>query len=162
MGMEWSGQERNGKAFMTEQSITSVYPIDTEQIKKGDVLPPDLLTQIVKLDATDRKYQWKILKLKDFIAKAMANRGAPATLVIRGYSIVVLTDAESGPYNARMARLGARRIRRSRARHAVVNLENLTPDQRKEWDRDQAKLAMQVSALNAKKIPEPTPHKRIT
>jgi hypothetical protein len=113
-------------------SLTSIHPIDTTGIKKGDVLPAELLTQIVKVGPESRKYQWKILRLKDFIAKAMANRGEAATLVIRGAAIHVLTDAESGPYNARMGKLGARRIRRSRARHAVIDLSKLTPEQRVE------------------------------
>jgi len=142
-------------------SLTSIHPIDTTGIKKGDILSADLLTQIVKVGPESKNYQWKILKLKDFIAKAMANRGEAATLVIRGNAIHVLTDAEAGPYNARMGKLGARRIRRSRARHAVIDLSNLTPDQRVEWDRDQAKLAMMSTAVNSRKIPETKPHKRI-
>ena len=142
-------------------SLTQIHPIDTTGIKKGDILPAELLTQIVKVGPESREYQWKILKLKDFIAKSLANRGEAATLVIRGHAIHVLTDAEAGPYNARMGKLGARRIRRSRARHAVIDLSKLTPEQRAEWDRDQAKLAMMSTGVSRLQIPEMKPHKRI-
>jgi len=140
---------------------TPRWPIETDSIHKGDILPPDLLINIVKVDQSSPKYQFKILRLKDYITKAMAARGELATLVIRGASIVVLTDAEAGPYNARMGRIGARKIRRSQTRHSVVDLSKLTEVQRKEWDRDASKLAMMTSGLKIARIPEIKPHQRI-
>ncbi len=140
---------------------TTVYPLETESLKKGDVIPATVIEQIVKVSADDRSYQFKALQLKEFITKSLAKRGELVTVVIRGASIVILTDAESGPYNSRMGRIGARRIRRSLARHSVVDLSKLTDEQRKEWDRDQIKLSLMATGLKNSRLPEVKPHKRI-
>jgi len=141
---------------------TSTYPLDTNELHKGDVIAVTTLIDITKAQPGSSRYAFKLMKLKAFIGQQMAMRGEPATVVIRKNQIVVLTDAEANEYNMHFAKTGVRRIRRSAARHSVIDLSKLTEDQRKDWDRNAVRLAMLTAGLSRKKeLPMAGPHKRI-
>jgi len=137
------------------------YPIDTDDIHKGSVVTVARLAEITRAEPGTSRYAFKLLRLKNFIAKSLARRGEPATCVIRHNEIVVLTDAEANQYNFAFAGTGARRIRRSTIRHATIDLSKLTPDERLDWDKKSARLAMMVNGLKVKALPTPEPHKRL-
>ena len=140
---------------------TEPYPLDTSSIRKGDLIPLQQLVQITKAQPGTTRFAFGLLKLKAFIGRALALRGEPATVVIRRSEIVVLNDAEANEYNASFARSGARRIKRSALRHSVIDLSKLTPEQRLDWDRNSARLALMVAGVKMRKLPEMKPHKRI-
>jgi len=157
-GMDLRGTEGNGKGFMT----TGIYPIETESLRKGDSIPVTILQQIAKSPPGTAQYAFKLMSVGSFISRAFALRGEPVTVVIRKNELVILTDAEANTYNMRFAKAGARRIRRSTARHSVIDLSKLTPEQRLEWDRNATRLAMMVQGVSRRKlIPDVKPHKRI-
>ena len=129
------------------------YPIGTDDLHKGSVVTVARLAEITKAQPGTSRYAFRLLRLKNFIAKALARRGEPATCVVRQNEIVILTDAEANQYNFTFAGSGARRIRRSTLRHAVIDLSNLTPDERLDWDKKAARLAMMVNGLKANALP---------
>ena len=146
------------RRFMTQ----AIYPLDTANIHKGDLVPMSQLVEITKAQPGSSRYAFKLMKLTAFIARSMALRGEPATVVVRKNEIVILTDAEANEYNMSAAKKGARRIRRSAVRHSVIDLSKLSPDQRKDWDRNSTSMAMMVSSLRMKKeLPAAQAHKRI-
>ncbi len=108
-GSDRSVWERKGM----EGILQTVYPIDTSTLHKGDLIPMSQLVEITKAQPGTSRYAFKLLKLKQFISRAMAMRGEPATVVIRKSELVILTDAEANEYNFAFAGSGARRIRRS-------------------------------------------------
>jgi len=160
-GAEWSGLEwllsQKGKLMDGQET----YPIDTTDLHKGSVVTMARLINITKAMPGTSRYAFRLLRLKNFIAKALARRGELATCVIRQNEIVILTDAEANQYNFNFAGSGARRIRRSTIRHATIDLSKLTPDERLDWDKKSARLAMMVNGLKVKALPAPEPHKRL-
>ena len=155
--------ERIGMASVTERENmnSEKYPIDTDDIHKGSIITVDRLIEITKALPGTSHYAFRVLRLKNFIAKALARRGEPVTCVVRQQEISVLTDAEANQYNFAFAGSGARRIRRSTIRHATIDLSKLTPDERLDWDKKSARLAMMVNGLRVMELPAPEPHKRL-
>lgn len=150
-------EEDIGRVFMS----TEPYPLDTTNLHKGSVITVETLKKITKSDPIFAEYYLKLLDIKSFIEKSLRERGENVTVVSRKGSLVILTDAEAGPYQCRAGKQGARRIRRSFFRHLQIDLSKLTEDQRKEWDRDQIKLSLLFNGVNMKKLPTNKPHKRI-
>lgn len=137
------------------------YPIDTTDLHKGSIVTVARLIEITRAQPGTSRYAFRLLRLKNFIAKSLARRGEPVTCVIRQNEIVILTDAEANQYNFTFAGSGARRIRRSTIRHAVIDLSKLTPDERIDWDKKAGRLAMMVEGLRLRSLPTPEPHKRL-
>ncbi|GDY10187.1 hypothetical protein LBMAG52_36750 [Planctomycetia bacterium] len=163
-GRDWNGRERKGVFFLQKEKPMDgqeTYPIDTTDLHKGSVVTMARLIEITKANPGTSRYAFRLLRLKNFIAKALVRRGEPATCVIKQNEIVILTDAEANQYNFAFAGSGARRIRRSTIRHAVIDLSKLTPDERLDWDKKSARLAMMVNGLKVKALPSPEPHKRL-
>ncbi len=153
--------ERTGRAFIMS---TTVYPLDTSNLQKGDVIPQSQLIQIVKAAPGTSRYAWGAMRVRDFVVKSLAKRGLEVTVVTKNGNLVILTDAEAGPYNKQFAKTGARRIHRATRRHSRIDLSNLTAEQRIDWDRNQIRLSMVSNALSSaerKSIPAAVPHKRI-
>lgn len=141
-----------------------IYPLDTSNLNKGDVITVDQVRAVAKADPGSSKYAWTLLKLSRFVTRKLAERGLKVTVCSIKGQLRILTDAEAEEYNVRAAKYGKRKIRRAATRHALIDLSNLTPEQRLQWDKNSAKLAMTVGALNSAtrpKIPEAKPHKRI-
>ena len=163
-GLEWNGRERTGVFLQKEKPMDGqeTYPIDTTDLHKGSVVTMARLIEITKANPGTSRYAFRLLRLKNFISKALVRRGEPAPCVIKQNEIVILTDAEANQYNFAFAGSGARRIRRSTIRHAVIDLSKLTPDERIDWDKKSARLAMMVNGLKVKALPSPEPHKRLS
>lgn len=146
-----------------EQTATP-YPMDTSVLKKGDVIPVSVLRDIAKAEPGTSRYAFNLLRIKSFIAKAMARRGEYVTIAIVKNELSILTDSEANTYNMHFAKLGARKIRRGQSRHARIDLSKLTPDQRAEWDRNALRLGMMADGVSRsikKLCPPPEPHKRL-
>lgn len=137
-----------------------IYP-DTSFLKKGDVFPVSMLIDITKSQPGTPRYAFRLMALKQKITRELARRGLFVTVVVRKSALVVLTDAESEVYNTTFAKSGSRRIKRSAARHAAIDLKNLTIAQRLEWDRNSSRLAMMVTGLRLKNIPAAEPYRGI-
>jgi hypothetical protein len=107
------------------------FPIDYDSLKKGDVIPAELLEKIAEAPRSTPKYQLKVLAFQQQIMDEMRARGNPVTVIVRGGEIVVLTDAEASTYNAE--RLGAHLhgVMRAHERSQAVDVANLDDEQKK-------------------------------
>lgn len=163
----WEGKGLERKVFL--MSDTQVFlndnqqPIwpDTSGLAKGDLLPESVLAEIVKAAPGTAKFAFRVMWLKKKISKDLAARGMYVTLAVKRGSLAILTDAEADGYNAQFAKTGVRRIRRSAARHAAIDLTKLTAEQRIEWDQNSRRLGMMVSSLSPKTLPAMQPHQRL-
>lgn len=144
------------------ETETTTYPIETSSLRKGDSIPLSTLCNILKAQPGSSRFAFGVMRLKEHVVKSLAMRGLFVTVIVRNNELMILTDAEANTYNMKFAKTGARRIRRSRARHAMIDLSKLTPEQRNEWDRNATRLAVMTSSLSSKKkLPEAVPHTRI-
>ena len=142
--------------------IVEPYPLDTSMLAKGDIIPLTKLCNIIRAQPGSSKFAFGMMRLKNHIVSALAKRGLFVTIAVQKNELHVLTDAEANTYNMRFAKTGARRIRRSRTRHAMIDLAKLTPEQRTEWDRNAARLAMMTASVDRRKlIPAVSPHQRL-
>ena len=142
---------------MPEQSV---WPIDTCELKKGDYISSQRLSELTNLSVGSPQYAFKLMSLKKFITKALAKRGLLVTVAIRQDGLAILTDQEAAIYNVKFAKSGARRIKRSAVRHSVIDLSKLTPAEREQWDKDARRLAAMSEGVRP--TIKLTPHKRIS
>jgi len=146
---------------MTDKQKAKEYPIDTSELKKGDYISQEQLESITKLPAGSSRFAFKVLAIKNYIQKSLAKRGDLVTCAIRRNGIAILTDAEAAVYNVKFAFSGARRIRKGRVRHSVIDLSKLTEAERAEWDKNARRLASMHEGIKPNHVGV-KPHKRIT
>lgn len=115
---------------------TSRWPIDYDSLNKGDIIPVERCEEITGKRQGDSRYDLALLDLKDRIQGELHDRDKFWTLRTEKGAIKVLTDAEAYTYNhAEQVRARSAQVRRF-ALQSAVDVDKLSPDQRKEHERN--------------------------
>lgn len=119
------------------------YPIDFGLLKKGDEFNRQQLEDILGEKAGTEKFQFARLALQgmihertDFTAKCMGDDG-----------LRILTDPEASEHNAKRFDQGLRAMAFRHQRNALVDVEQLSEDQRRKHDRQLMIQSRYVSAM---------------
>ena len=129
------------------------YPVDYENLKKGDKFGVEYLVALFGHQAGTPEYNLCSLQLRSQIMAEMARRGNPVTVAIRGMELHVLTDEEAVEYNNKEFHFGIGRMVRAHKRTADVDITQLQDESRKRWERNMLHQGIIVQSYrNAKKV----------
>lgn len=144
-------------------SVAAPYPIDFAALEKGHVITVSEVERITGTRRTDRKYELKVLSLRESIERGLAELGKFFTLRIDQGAIRVLTDDEASLYNHKSFNRSLRGISRAHFRQVNVDVNCLDDDGKKRHMRSleiTGKVCQAISTV--KSLPSPMPHKRRT
>jgi len=129
------------------------YPVDYENLKKGDKYSEEYLVALFNHEAGTPEYDFCCLQLRSQIMAEMARRGNPVTVARIGMEIHVLTDEEAVEYNHREFHYGIGRMVRAHKRTAEVDITQLQDESRKRWERNMLNQGIIIQSYrNAKKV----------
>ena len=135
----------NGKCYR--------YPVDYENLKKGDKFGQEFLERLFHHKAKTPDYNYCCLQLRSQIMTEMSKRGNPVTVAIRGMELHVLTDEEAVEYNNKEFHFGIGRMVRAHKRTADVDITQLQDESRQRWERNMLHQGIIVQSYrNAKKV----------
>jgi hypothetical protein len=121
----------------------SKYPLDFDQLEKGETLTCERLEVVTgKKPGTDA-YRFAILGLQ-----ALIHERTPFTAKTQADgSLRILTDAEASDHNDKLVSQGVRTVIFRHARAIVVDVGNLTEDQKARHDQRLQRQGRYVTAL---------------
>jgi len=114
---------------------TKRYPLNFENLKKGDVITEDQLVEILKEPKESVKFWSKKLALRMEIMDRLAEMGNPVTVKETKGDLVILTDLEASTYNNRMFTNTVRQLVRTHNRSCQVDDSDFGEDERKRHRR---------------------------
>lgn len=76
-----------------------IYPIDTDQLNKGDKIPAEVISQICGFSPSDARFSIESLKLKEYIVSRLSERGEIVTVISDKNNLRILSDEEAVDYN---------------------------------------------------------------
>jgi len=75
------------------------WPIDCEQLAKGDVIPIERIEMVTEKNYPSQEYQLALLALKQDLEKRMYDLGRPVTIKQERGALRILKDDEASEYN---------------------------------------------------------------
>ena len=148
---------------MEEAQQRHEYPIDTETLAKGSIITSGMITAAfgVKLDSS--KYQLRLLQLREYITRRLAERGERVVVAQRQNDLVILTDEEAVAYTANEFRAGLRKTILNHTRTQDIDRANLSETRLQMHDRELEIQGRMVEAIrSAKASPTAIPSRRAT
>jgi hypothetical protein len=126
-----------------ENGIISKYPLDFDELQKGDTLTSERLTEVTGKKPKTDEYRFAILGLQalihertDLVAKIQSDG-----------SIRILTDPEASDHNDKLHLQGKRMMIVRHHMMSRVDIDNLTDGQRKRHDQRVMLQSRYVTAL---------------
>lgn len=109
-------------------SLYERYPINIDELRKGQVITTDELTRIIgrRPEQDQHKWQWSLLALQGFI-----HDKTTLTVKIVPEGMRVLTDSEAAIYNHRRGAQALRAFMRRYERNGMVDETALSEEERK-------------------------------
>ena len=105
------------------------YPVDYSSLKKGDIIPQQIIEDILGTSANSTDFSLKLLKLRDRIENEMFARGNPVTIRINQNNLIILNDHEASLWNFNQMFAGVRKVqKRTYYLEETVNIKNLNVD----------------------------------
>lgn len=111
------------------------YPLDFENLKKGDVVPEKKIADILQLPIGSTGYQFGVIELCKTIEREKTRLNDPVTCVQRKNQIVLLTDEEASHYNDKYFYSGLKRLKSGLMRLLNVDTNKLSAETTKEHQR---------------------------
>jgi hypothetical protein len=143
------------------------YPIETDGLRKGSRIAPEVLELAFGLMRGTDVYRLKLLRVRDYIARRLADRGELVTIISMEGGLAVLTDEEALAYNGRRFDVERRQSERCFVRLGQVDRSNLSEASQNQLDRDIAVIGRRVQAdrqalreARAAELPRATPTER--
>lgn len=122
----------------------SIYPLDVSELNKGDTLSVDRMESMTGKKCGTDEFRFAVMSVQEFIhAKSELTAKALGDGALR-----ILTDAEASDHNARLFAQGLRMVFSRHERGLQVDVDQLTPDQRKRHDARLISQSRYVSALS--------------
>lgn len=127
--------------------------IDTEAIRKGDVISRERFAAIMGLDMVADHYeiQYAGVAFRGWLARQLEARDYPCTICESKGDTLILTDAEALRYNDRAFRKGNRRMRQANRRASQIDAGNLTREQRQARTRTLQTQGLLLQAIAEKR-----------
>lgn len=122
---------------------TSIYPIDTATLVKGDYISPEAIGRLLSAERGTPPYAFGLMRLKEHI-----ERGRPDLVVkVDHDGIRVLTDMQATDYADNEAARGFAYAARSLARLMRVDVSQLDDETKQTHDRRLYVRSKQVQAV---------------
>jgi hypothetical protein len=142
-------------------SKTSKYPIDIEELKKGDYISPEKIAEIYQIDLNDHKFNLYTLKLSQFIQQKTREMGNPYRTKIENRGVRVLLDSEAVRYEDNSADNKTAGIRRNLRNMMEISMSKLCSEDKNLLERNILKNSKRVLVLKnvdkeIKALPSPT------
>lgn len=141
-GMAGFGMEQNKEITVMDTAIAEVnsvakYPLDFDNIQKGDVISREAMEQIFGFTEKDDTTKWafEVMKLRARIMEECADRGNPVTVKGESGSLRVLLDSEASDYNARGFNLCQHKMVGFHGRMLDVDCSRFTEEMKTKHDR---------------------------
>lgn len=115
---------------MSAATVVRPYPFDIEQLKKGDLIPPEVCERLCSYPRSHRKYGLELCTLKEALEKQwLEARGEVLTVCIERDGLRICADGDAIGVNEARFNQGRRKLRRLINRVAGIDRGNLTSEQ---------------------------------
>lgn len=147
---------------------TTEYPLDTEQLGKGSIVPHEDLERATGIKQSDdpEAYRLAVLGIRNYIERRLKDRGIVATIVTsKSSGLRILTDEEAVAYNAKQDENLVRKRVRTYRRILGINRGLLSTASQSKLDRTMTVIGRRIQADQLAKrddFPELPPVKRAT
>jgi hypothetical protein len=112
-----------------------IYPIDTDQLNKGDKITPEEIASIFHAIPGTADYALQSLRLRDYITQRFMERSEVVTIIAEKNALRILTDAEAAEYNRDAFKKRSRQMLHIHLRACGVDTANLDDKQQREHER---------------------------
>jgi hypothetical protein len=127
---------------------TRAYPFETDHLKKGDRVTRETIENAYKVKAGTDEYRLRgILRAREHVLSAFADRGEIVTLSEDKYDLVILTDEEAAIYNEHRFEIALDAARRSHGRKLAVDRAQLSAESLERHDRGLVVQGRQLHAV---------------
>lgn len=129
------------------------YPLPTDDLGKGSRVAADVIEHAFGVARGTDEYRLRLLRVRDYIAQRLAERGEFVTIVGESNDLVILTDEQASAYNARRFEVTRRAGERAFVRLGQVDRARLAEETRKRHDRDLVAIGRRIQADHAAERP---------
>lgn len=119
-----------------ELAEATEYPLDTEGLHKGSRIAAEVIEHAFGIVRGTDAYRLRLLRVRDYIARRLRDRGELVTIVSQGHGLVILTDEEALDYNARRFEIETRQRERCFVRLGQIDRANLSEARRGTLERN--------------------------
>lgn len=139
------------------------WPIDVDSLKKGDLIAPEVIEKWGGISRHAEGYGFKVLAFKDWLERALRDRGRPICLKGEQYGLRALDDPDASRYRSQRQKRALRAVAIQHRGLAEVDVRRLSPEERQVHDRRTVVSGLFVSAIaGARKEIHQLPHRRQT
>ena len=128
-------------------SDTRIYPIDTDGLSKGSVIPSQEIASICHHTPGTDAYALFCLKLREYIQARFAERNEIITVVGERNALRILTDAEASEYNRDQFKRRSKQMVGIHVRACGVDVTALNEDQQKDHEHTIMRQATVLSHM---------------
>lgn len=137
-----------------------IYPLNVSTLEKGQVIERATLEEIFGIQSTDRRWGFRLLRLRAFIEKRRRDLGLPVvTLRSKDGKLIVCDDNDAASYNRGMGKRGLKRFRKATYRNLHVDSTRLTHEERQAHENTIKRQAILMRAITGatrvKKLEQP-------
>jgi len=152
------GKDLNGAADFLEFDATPRYPIDVEDLSKGDDVAEETCVRIIGHEPGTDQFRFGMMRLCQWIEREAAALPSCEDFhcCTRKNTIHILTDEEDVDYQGAQEAAGLRKFGRAYRKSAEINVANLTETKRNELAFRMARRGAQIAAMRgALALPAP-------
>jgi hypothetical protein len=142
---------------------TRIYPFETDHLRKGDRVTREQIERAYGVKAGTDEYRLRgMLRAREHVLSAFAERGEIVTVTEERQDLVILTDEEAAAYNERHFDLALDSMRRCHGRKLAVDRAELSAEVRERHDRTLLTQGRQLHAVRVAAKLEAAPRERET
>lgn len=132
------------------------FPLDFDQLHRGDYLPPEVVEKAVLTDRGDANYRIKVLGLREQMRRHFREvHGDVVTIVSERDGLRILTHSEQSDYAPERERRAISQIITAQIEARAVDVTQLVDDdQRKRHDAFLHKIAWRTQQLRKRPPPQ--------
>jgi hypothetical protein len=133
------------------------YPFDYDNLPKGSIITPEMVESMTggKTRATEGENGWnlELMRAKARVKADLLELARPATVVIKGEGLKILTDEEALEYSPKRFQSGLRIEREANQNLRFIDREQLRPESQRKHEEEVLRqgflLTVNASAVKA-------------
>lgn len=133
------------------------FPLDFEQLKRGDYLNPELVEAAAQCSRFDKAFRLKVLRLREMIRAHFLAKGDLVTVVSERDGLRILTHSEQADYAPEREERAISQMLLARAEGIAVDLQQLSDEQRQRHERWNQRIGWRTQQLMKPPPPELMP-----
>jgi len=133
------------------------YPIDFDQLQRGDVIPAETVEAYSGLHRDDKRFNFELMSLAEDIRRHFREcHGLTVSVRQSGGDLCVLTNEQQAHYTRQQEILRMRRYLRTCAEGLAVDLAQLSEEQRDKHEKFQLRIGWQQQQMTKRPPPSLT------